>query len=118
MLLHNDNHKLFEFSDEMVEALVARARRTMGERQQLLRDLREAGFDIPMLDYVPSLECGVMLRFVGCNIFASAFGVTAYVNMGGHEIKLVYSSAKEAAQSIPAIMAAMPQAEVSNAAPF
>ena len=118
MLLHNDDPKLFEFTDEMAQSILARARHTLDSRKQLLLELREAGFDITMLDYVPSLECGVMLRFVGCNIFASAFGVTAYVNMGGHEIKLVYSSAKEAAQSIPAIMAAMPQSEVSNAAPF
>jgi len=118
MLLHNDNHKLFEFSDEMVEALVARARRTMEERQQLLRDLREAGFDIPMLGYIPSLECGVMVPFVGCRIFASSFGFTAYVDMGAHDTKIVYSSVEELARSLPSVLAALPKKEVIHAAPF
>jgi hypothetical protein len=118
MLLHNDDPKLFEFTDEMAQSILARARHTLDGRKQLLLELREAGFDLPMRDYVPGLDCGVLLSFRGCRIFSTAFGISAYVDMGGHDINLVYSSVKEAAQSIPAIMAAMPQAEVSNAAPF
>lgn len=118
MLLHNDNLKMFEFTGEMAQSVLARARHTMDSRKQLLLELREAGFDLPMRDYIPGLDCGVILSFQGCRIFSSSFGVTAYVDMGNHDIKLTYSTVKEAAQSIPAIMAAIPQAEVSNAAPF
>lgn len=118
MLLHNDDPKMFEFTPEMAQSILDRARHTMDSRKQLLLELREAGFDLPMHDYVPGIDCGVMLSFQGCRIFSSTFGVTAYVDMGNHDIKLTYSSVREAAQSIPSIMAAIPQTEVANAAPF